>query len=179
MNTVEREVINNEAVEMLRKGISRREISRSLKVGESTLSKIAQKAGIVRDKVMTEEKSAGIVKRLGEGMLYKDISAEFGVRIPTISELAREKGLGRESKTMAAVMKSEQTLEDIHKANPYKVGDKVIVRDKNGSDTYKHYKCTVEKITDHIVFARGDNGRMYTASFAAIGMDSNLIRKVG
>lgn len=71
------------------------------------------------------------------------------------------------------------TLEDIRKANPYKVGDKVIVTDKNGSDTYKHYKCTVEKITDYIVFARGENGRMYTASFAAIGMDSNLIRKVG
>lgn len=70
------------------------------------------------------------------------------------------------------------TIEDIRKNNPYRVGEKVIVKDKNGSDTYKSYKCTVEKITDSIVFARGENGRMYTVSFQAIGTKNlGLIKK--
>jgi len=120
---------------------------------------------------------------LKDGKPYREIADEFGVSIPTIYERAQKMGLSSRQRNIGIAEQGQavrgSTLEEIRKANPYKVGNKVIVKDKNGSDTYKNYKCTVEKITDHIVFARGGNKRMYTASFAAIGMDSNLIRKVG
>ena len=119
-----------------------------------------------------------IARMLKEGMPYKEIAAELGVGVTKISELAKKMGLGRQLNIAPSELRqvpNGSTLEDIRKANPFKVGDKVIVRDKNGSDTTKPYKCVVEKITDYIVFARGENGRMYTVQFATMGMDSKAI----
>lgn len=122
-----------------------------------------------------------IAEMLKSGMPYKEISAKLGISITRVSELAQKMGLGRKLTISPAELRqipNGDTLADIRKANPYKVGDRVIVKDKNGSDTYKSYKCTVEKVTDYIVFARGENGRMYTVSFPAIGTKNlGLIKK--
>ncbi|MGE4213792.1 MAG: helix-turn-helix transcriptional regulator [Anaerotignaceae bacterium] len=123
-----------------------------------------------------------IAEMLKSGMPYKEISAKLGISINRVSELAQKMGLGRKLTISPAELRqipNGNTLEDIRKANPFEIGERVIIKDKNRADATKSYKCTVEKVTDSIVFARGENGRMYTASFAAIGMDSNLIRKVG
>lgn len=122
-----------------------------------------------------------IAEMLKNGMLYKEIATKLGIGIKKVSELAIKMGLGRKLTVSPAELKqipNGNTLADIRKANPYEIGDKVIVKDKNGSDTTKAYKCVVEKITDYIVFARGDNGRMYTVLFSDIGIkDLDSIRK--
>lgn len=124
-----------------------------------------------------------IAVMLKEGKPYKEIAAELGVGVTKISELAKKMGLGRQLNIAPSELRQipiGNTLEDIRKANPFKVGDKVIVKDKNGSDTYKNYKCVVEKTTDWIIFARGENGRMYAVLFSDIGIkDLDSIRKVG
>ena len=85
-----------------------------------------------------------IARMLKEGMPYKEIAAELGVGVTKISELAKKMGLGRQLNIAPSELRqvpNGNTLEDIRRANPFKVGDKVIVRDKNGSDTTKPYKC--------------------------------------
>ena len=124
-----------------------------------------------------------IAKMLSNNMSYSDIAKELHVGNDRICNIVYSMGLGQRDRKaphkthMAKEIPAGNgnTLEDIRKANPYKVGDKVIVKDKNGSDTTKAYKCVVEKITDYIVFARGENGRMYTVAFPVMGMDSRTI----
>ena len=114
-----------------------------------------------------------IARMLKDGMPYKEISAKLGIGINRVSELAQKMGLGRKLTISPAELRqipNDNTLADIRKADPFEIGERVIVKDKNGSDATKSYKCTVEKVTDSIVFARGENGRMYTVLFSDIGI---------
>lgn len=113
-----------------------------------------------------------IAEMLKSGMLYKEIATKLGIGIKKVSELAIKMGLGRKLTVSPAELKQipiGNTLADIRKANPFEIGDKVIVKDKNGSDTYKNYKCVVEKITDWIIFARAITAECIRFYFQILG----------
>lgn len=131
-----------------------------------------------------------IARMLSEGMSYADIAKEHHVGYERICNIAYNMGLQqRDRKTIHKTRlakdiptDSGNTLEDIRKANPYKVGDKVSVRVKiNDDDRAVRHNCTVEQVTKHIVFARDENGLMRTVTFAEIGIKtvkgSEVIRK--
>ena len=116
-----------------------------------------------------------IVKMLTDGRTHKEIAKELGVGVNKVGNIARVNNLERHPKLSKYITLEGNTLEDLRRNNPFKIGDKVIVKDKNGVDATKSYNCVVEKTTDYIVFARGDNSRMYTVAFPTMGMDSEAI----
>jgi len=186
MQTVEREVINNEVIGMVKAGVPYREISNELKMSTATISMIAQRAGIAKQNIpIPEETSRAIAERLGEGVLYREISQEFDVGLHKIAEVAKQFGLGRNTTVPKEKEWGEgQTLEDIRKANPYNVGDKVSIRVKlSDDDKAVRHNCTVEQVTKCIVYARDDKGLMHSAMFAEIGIKTakgaELIRRRG
>ena len=128
-----------------------------------------------------------IVKMLNDGLLHKDIAKELGVSKGWVSTVANRNGLARKrvstwgaSGYVGIEVTGGSTLDEIRKANRFKVGDKVRLRVKTSENgKYEHRNCIVEQVTPYVVYVRDKNRLMRTAMFAEIGMDSNLIRKVG
>jgi len=123
-----------------------------------------------------------IVKMLIEGKTHKVIASELGVGVGQVGDIAKANNLERCPKPPRYVTTEGKTLEDIRKANPYKVGDKVSIRVKlSDDDKAVRHNCTVEQVTPCVVYARDEKGLMHSAMFAEIGIKTakgaELIRK--
>ena len=89
--------IRAKAIEMLKKDISRREISRQLDISSASVTNIARKNNIplsaaasLRTLKTTDGDRQIIIKLLNERVLKRDIAAQTGVSQATISHIARQ-----------------------------------------------------------------------------------------